>query len=115
MPKDGFYHLHRRKRVHKKLETYPHKNKWVRTLDCFLVVIALIGPIFDLPQIYKIYTAKNAIGVSFLSWLAYGLICIPWIVYGVVHKEKPIIIAYTLWLFTDLAVVIGTLLYGNII
>lgn len=110
--KNGAYHLHRRKRVHNKLERYPHKNKWIRTLDNFLMMVALIGPVMDFPQLFKIYYLKNAAGVSLITWVLYTIICIPWLAYGLVHKEKPIILAYSLWLVSNLVVVCGILLYS---
>ena len=110
--KDGFHHIHKRKRIHQKLEKYPHKNKWVARLDQLLVIVAIIGPLLDVPQIYKIYYLKNAAGVSVLSWSLYAFFDIPWIAYGFVHKEKPIIIAYSFWFVTNLIVIIGTLIYG---
>ena len=29
--------MHKRKRMHEKLEVYPHPNKWVKFLDRFLI------------------------------------------------------------------------------
>ena len=107
----GFHHLHRRKRVHSKLEAYPHENKWVRFLDRLLIVVAVIGPLIALPQILQIFVFKNAMGVSSLSWGLYALFNIPWFIYGVVHKYKPIIIAYSLSFIANSTVLVGSLIY----
>jgi len=104
-------HIHKRKRVHQKLEKYPHPNKWIKFLDRFLIIVAVVGPLMVLPQILKIFMLKDAMGVSALSWGLFALFDIPWIIYGAVHKEKPIIIAYSLWLVTNLIVVVGALIY----
>lgn len=106
------HHIHRRKRIHKKLEKYPHSNKWIRNFDKFLLVIAVIGPLLTIPQIIKIFTLKNATGVSVISWSLLALFSIPWIIYGFIHKEKPIIVSYILWFILDMVVVFGTLRYG---
>ena len=108
---NGQHHIHRRKRCHKMLEAYPHKNKWVRFLDRFLLFVAVIGPLMTFPQILKIYVGQNAAGISIWTWSFYALIDIPWIIYGFVHKEKPIVIAYFLWLVTNLIVLVGALIY----
>lgn len=108
---DGVHHIHKRKRKHHKLLEYPHSKKWIRFLDKFLLVVAVVGPLITLPQILKIYVGQNATGVSTLSWGLFALFNIPWIVYGVVHKDKPIIIGYSLWLVTNIIVVVGALIY----
>jgi MtN3 and saliva related transmembrane protein len=107
----GIHHLHKRKRAHQKLAPFPHPERWKRNFDRFLFVIAIIGPLNSLPQILKIYLEKNAAGISPLSFGLYMLFNIPWIIYGSVHKEPPIIIAYCLWFFSNLLVVIGTMIY----
>lgn len=107
----GHHHIHKRKRE-TMLEAYPHKNKWIRYLDKFLLFVAIIGPLMTLPQILKIYVEQNSAGVSVLSWGLYAFFNIPWIIYGVVHKDKPIVLGYSLWLITNIVVVVGVLIYG---
>ena len=111
MRENGIHHLHRRKRKYKKLEAYPNKNKWIRFLDKFLIVIAVIGPFIALPQILRIYVFKSAVGVSALSWGLYALFNIPWAIYGIVHKDKPITITYSLSFIANLTVFIGAFIY----
>ncbi|MCK4997642.1 hypothetical protein KAS08_05030 [Candidatus Pacearchaeota archaeon] len=107
----GVHHIHKRKRAHEKLEKFPHNNKYIRGLDKFLIIIAIIGPLVALPQILQIFVLKNASGVSALSWGLYALFNLPWITYGFVHKEKPIIIGYMLSFFINLIVLTGALVY----
>lgn len=111
MQSGGIHHLHKRKRIHQKLEKYPHPKKWIKILDNFLLIIAVIGPLNNLPQIIKIFALKSSSGVSTLTFSLFSLFNIPWIIYGIVHKEKPIIIAFSLWFITNMIVVIGTLIY----
>jgi uncharacterized protein with PQ loop repeat len=93
------------------MEPYPHENKRIRYLDKFLVVIALVGPLVSLPQILQIHILKDATGVSALSWGLYALFNVPWIAYGLVHREKPIIIAYSLSFCVNLIVLTSTFMY----
>ncbi|MFC1705113.1 PQ-loop domain-containing transporter [Nanoarchaeota archaeon] len=111
MPVD-IQHMHKRKIVCEKTEKYPHPHKGVRFLDNLLLVIAIIGPLANLPQILRIFSLKNAMGVSVWTFSLYALFDFPWIAYGIVHKEKPIIIAYSLWLITNLIVITGALIYS---
>ena len=108
---DGIHHIHKRKRVHQQLQEYPHKDPWINFLDQFLIVIAILGPIASIPQIYKIFFYKSAAGISVISFGIFAIFNIPWIIYGVVHKEKPIVLAYILWLISNTLVVIGALMY----
>ena len=85
------HHLHKRKRVHERLEEFPHPHPWVNFLDNLLLVIAVVGPLMNIPQVYKIFSLKNAAGVSTLSFSLFATFDIPWIIYGIVHKEKPIV------------------------
>ena len=108
----GLHHLHKRKRIHKKHEPYPHPKKWVRWLDRILLVIAIIGPMANIPQIMKIYLENNISGLSLLTWTFYIFITIPWLFYGIIHREKPIIIANILWLATNIIIVAGIFIHS---
>lgn len=109
----GIHHIHKRERAHKeKLKPYPSKNKWISLLDRLLIAVAVAGPLTTLPQIFKIFIEKTALGVSLVTWIMFMLIAIPWLVYGIVHKEKPIIIAYVLNLLVNTVVVVGILIYS---
>ena len=104
--------MDKRRRIHKKLEKYPNPRAWIRFLDRLLLVVAVLGPISALPQVIKIFVLRSVEGVSFLSWSMWLILGIPWLIYGFVHKNKPIIAAYTLWFIMNLAVIIGILIYG---
>lgn len=106
------HHLHQRKRVHHKLEPYPHPNPSIRFLDNLVLLVAVIGPVTNLPQIFKIFSEKNAAGISVFTWMLWIVMSIIWLIYGIVHKEKPIIISSTLWTIAEIVVIYATLLYS---
>ena len=106
------YHIQKRKRVYKKLEEYPSKRKWIRRLDKLILSLAFIGPVVELPQLIKIFLEKTAAGVSLFTWFFFVIFSIPWLFYGIVHKDKPIIVIHLLWIIIDSAIVVGILLYG---
>src|SRR3989344_8553323 len=95
------HHIHKRKRCYQDLQPYPHPQPWINFLDRLLVMIAFIAPLFTLPQIYKILSTQNANEISTITWGAYAFFNIPWIVYGVAHKDKPIIFAYIMWMIMN--------------
>ncbi len=101
------HHLH----VRKRREPYPARTSALRLLDGVVLVVGILGPIFSIPQILLIYVGQQAAGVSPESWAAWALLDIPWIIYGLVHRERPIVITYTLWLICNTLVFVGALLY----
>lgn len=109
---NGYHHFHRRKRIHLKHEKYPHPNKWKRLIDKVIYVVGIGAPLMTIPQLTKIWIEKNASGVSVISWASYLIAAIVWLIYGIAHKEKPIILAYSLWIIFEILIVVGTLMYG---
>lgn len=101
-----------RKRVSKNLEPYPARSSWKRALDVMIIFIGVIGPLLTIPQILLIYGDQQAAGVSAISWFGWATLNIPWILYGIAHKEPPIVMTYCLWFLTNNIVAIGALLYG---
>lgn len=107
----GEHHLHLRKRIYRAHEPYPHPNKHVRRVDEFAYVVGVFSPLMTLPQLYTIYIEKNAAGISLVSWCAFAVGSLFWLYYGILHKEKPIIISQMLWVTCQILIVIGTALY----
>jgi len=108
----AIHHLHKRKRVHQKLEPYPHPDKTKRFVDRLVYISVFLGPIMTVPQVMTIWIEQNASGVSLVSWIAYTLISIPWFVYGILHKDSPITISSILWVVLGVPIIIGIYLYG---
>lgn len=82
-------------------------------VDRLTYAAAIIEPIITLPQAIQIFRTGNAEGVSILSWLGYELLQIIWLWYGVVHKDRVIILYSILYAFVQAAVIIGAILYGG--
>ena len=103
----GMRHKHERSSAHR-----PHKKSpYTAFLDKLTFVAGVVGPFTVLPQIYSIFTEKSADGVSLLTWLLIFIVTFPWILYGIAHKEKSIIVSFVLWEVVNLLVVIGVIMY----
>lgn len=72
-------------------------------------VIALIGPLVTLPQLLEIWTKGQGSGVSTITWVGYLCLSVVWLFYGIFRKEKPIIIANSLYFIINLGIVGGLL------
>jgi len=108
----GLHHFYKRKRIHQKHEKYPHPNKYINFMDKIIYFVAIMGPLMTFPQLWKIWVEQVATGVSIFTWVAYFLGSFFWLVYGVTHKEKPIIITNILWVILTIAIVVGIWMYG---
>lgn len=108
----GLHHYHLRKRVYKIGEQLPNPDKWKRFLDSVIYIVGVLGPIMTLPQVFKIWVWHQAGGLSVISWGSYILFDIFWLMYGIAHKEKPIILTYASWILINSLVVSGVLLYS---
>ncbi len=88
-------------------------SPYLRFLDKTTFIAGIIGPFTVIPQIYQIFSTRQATGVSAISWILMFIMTAPWIFYGVAHKDKTIIVSFILWEVMNLLVVIGTLMYGG--
>lgn len=104
----GLRHKYERKQQTKSQPT----SQYIVFLDRLTFVVGIIGPFTVLPQIYTIYTTHSAKGVSLATWSSIFIVTFPWILYGLAHREKSIIISFILWEVMNLTVVIGVLLYS---
>jgi len=103
----GLRHKYERKQGIKK----QYKSPYTAFLDRLTFIVGIIGPFTVLPQIYSIFTTKSAAGVSLITWVLIFVVTFPWILYGIAHKEKSIIVSFILWEVVNLSVVVGVILY----
>ena len=87
------------------------RTAYTKFLDKLTFVVGVIGPFTVMPQIYAIFSTHSASGVSLATWSLIFIVTFPWILYGMAHREKNIIISFILWEIMNLSVVIGVLLY----
>ena len=94
-----------------RLHPYPSGIFKVAVIDVVVYVVSIASPILTIPQVLDIYVGKDASGVSALSWGAYTVFTVPWLLYGVVHKDKILIFNNILWLFLNTVIFVGALIY----
>ena len=105
-------HLHLRKRMTDAVEPYPARTFGKRFLDVAVYVAGILGPAMSLPQVILVYVGQDVAGISVISWFGWAILDIPFIIYGFAHKERPIIVTYTLWMIINLSVAIRAIIYG---
>jgi len=73
--------------------------------------VAILAPFATLPQIIDIYSTHKVTGLSGATWFLYIISPMIWFAYGVLHKDKFIIINNFLWMSLSSTVFVGILLY----
>jgi uncharacterized protein with PQ loop repeat len=107
----GMKNLQMRKRLHSRIDPYPHPQKFTRYYDYLMYMVGTIAPLALVPQIYQLYVYRNASGLSILTWSLLGTTNLLWATYGVIHRERPIIFANAGMATLDCVIVLGILLF----
>jgi uncharacterized protein with PQ loop repeat len=94
------------------LNKYLTRKKETAVVDRLMGLAAIIHPLMGTPQIYKIYSTRDAIGVSLITWLGFMVLGLIFLAYGLVHRIKPFILTQLLWFVVDFLVVAGIVLYN---
>lgn len=68
---------------------------------------AIIEPAMTLPQIYDTWTSGS--GGSLLTWSAYFIFAVVWLLYAIKYRITPLIITELLWVIFQGLVVVGLL------
>ena len=108
----GLYHQSIRKRISKKQESYPSSEGFKRFYDKFIYIVVIIAPITNLPQLFKVWIEKDASGVSPVSWFLFSIVSITWLIYGILHKDKHILLMNAALMIVQALTAIGALMYG---
>ncbi|MDB5238353.1 MAG: hypothetical protein JWM46_623 [Candidatus Kaiserbacteria bacterium] len=88
-----------------------YKGRLTKTIDGLIYIGGVVGPITTLPQLIEIFLHKSAQDVSLYSWTSYLLGTIGYLMYGILHKQKPIIFLNAINLPVYALIVIGILMY----
>lgn len=91
----------------------PSKPKFLIHYERYMLVVGVLGQLLFYTQGIKIFLTKSANDVSILGFL-FGLISVSsWLVYGILIKNKVLIVANVFAVIGALFVVIGVLIHGN--
>lgn len=87
------------------------REKIKRVFDKFIAVVGLIGPIMTTPQIINVWVHHHVEGLAIASWGTYVMTSSFWLIYGILHKERAIILVNTAWILANASVVTGILIF----
>lgn len=103
----GMHHVYKRKNAQKR----QRNSIKFKCLDASVYFAAILNPLMTIPQVYIIYAHKEAVGVSTISWGAYVVTSFIWFIYGLAHREKPIIFANLASGILSFLIALGTVIY----
>lgn len=78
-------------------------------LDRIVLILSFILPLTFLPQAYNVFVLDNTSGVSFTTWFSMLILIVPFFIYGLVHKVKPMIFNYGISMVLLTVIVVGLL------
>lgn len=111
-PIEEIHHQHDPKGIHSKHAKLAHNNKLVRFYDHFIYIIVVAAPIANLPQLFKIWIEKDASGVSAISWFLFSVMSVSWLIYGLLHKNKHILLMNGALMLVQAFIAIGAVIYN---
>lgn len=79
-------------------------------LEQTLRFLAVATMVMTVPQVIAVWTQPTAGGFAVVSWIAYLVSSIAWLVYGVQKKDALICLTNAGWVGLDAAIVAGLLL-----
>ena len=107
----AFIHQHRRKRIYKNLQPYPHHKLYYRVLDGIVSVVAILSPFAAFPQLLRIWVNHETEGISLVTWLLFLIFGFPLLLYAIAHKDPKLITMYFLSLVMTTIIVLGIILF----
>ena len=110
MPGHVVHHKSKQQRA-KQPHPITEHPKFKKIVDKLIYIVAVIGPASMLPQIIKIWVHKSGGDISIFTFVMFVVINIIWLTYGILHKEKPLIIAYSMWMIANISVALGAIIY----
>jgi uncharacterized protein with PQ loop repeat len=84
------------------------KKRRLSYFDKMVLLASFLYPLSGIPQAIEVFSGQQE-GVSLLSWLGFLLFSALFLVYGLAHRVRPMVVTNILWLFIDGVIVIGLL------
>lgn len=99
---------------HHAIKSHRHGKKGAKTLTDIIDKSAyLMGGItvtVNIPQLISVWTAPDTSGVSLVSWTGFLLGSCFWLLYGLLHAEKPIIAINAMLISVQALIVAGLII-----
>jgi uncharacterized protein with PQ loop repeat len=88
------------------------RAKLTKAVDGLAYAVGIFGNAAVIPQIIRAWQS-DAPGLAITTWILFVLISCIWLVYAVLHRQRPLIVAQSVGLTANVLVVSGWL-FNNI-
>lgn len=102
----GLHYLLRKTRQLEK-EDIENNKGLTSFINKFIYFVGGFGAAVIIPQVTKIWVYNEVEGVSLTTWGGFFIGSIFWLIYGLIHKEKPIVYTNAVVCLLDLLIIIG--------
>jgi len=107
----AFHHVLKRKKLTKPKKYYRGRGfDLEKIMDKLVYIAALFGIVAIIPQLAKIWIDRSVAGVSIITWVGFLFGSLFWMIYGIIHREKPIIVTNGLYVVIQFLIVLGLFL-----
>lgn len=79
--------------------------------DSFIYIFAFTTPLFEIPQLISIVSARSAVNVSLITWSYLAVSSLAWLIYGIHKKMRPLIVSYILYVLVEFSIAIAILVF----
>lgn len=96
---------------HARAHHHKRQGKMKEPFDYVVYFFMIATPLFELPQVYSIYSTKSAAGVSVLTWGFFLLASTVWFGYALKKRLLPLMVTNSLYFVIELFIVGGIFMY----
>lgn len=82
----------------------------INVIDKSAYLMGAVTIAVNVPQLVSVWTAPDTGGVSLISWSGFLLGSCFWLLYGMLHREKPIITINAMLIAVQLLIVAGIII-----
>lgn len=84
-------------------------QKPANRFDRMMILVGSLGPLSLMPQVFIVWRGGDVSGVSLSSWSLLTIVSLMWILYGIRHRSKALVISNLLATIFNLLIVVGVL------
>lgn len=106
----GLHYLLERSKTLEK-EEIENNKKLKQFINKFIYFVGGFGIAVTIPQATKVWFSGDISGVSLTTWAGFFIASSFWLLYGLVHKEKPIIYTNIAACFLHFLIILGIIMH----
>lgn len=103
----GWNHFHNNYKLPNDQSPLLRDPRFQKFINGSVYAIGILGVSATIPQILKIWVEREAEGVSLVTWIGFTISACFWLAYGLIHRDKAIVLSSSCALVADLMIVTG--------